>query len=71
MYMFTLGIFLRFECIFGMEKSFRLPIKGGAWAHVKGFTTFEASTGFQRFFVSSLFLTLVCLFQTLVLGDSL
>jgi hypothetical protein len=41
MYMFTLGIFLRFEGIFGIEKSLRLPIKGGTRTCVKGFTTFE------------------------------
>jgi hypothetical protein len=40
--MFTLGIFFEFEGVFGMQKSLRLPIKGGARARVKGFTTFEA-----------------------------
>jgi allophanate hydrolase subunit 1 len=42
MYVFTLGIFLGFEGIFGMEKSLRLPIKRGARARVKGLTTFDA-----------------------------
>jgi hypothetical protein len=51
--------------------SLRLPIKGGARARVKGFTTFEVSAGFWRFFVSLLFATLVLLFQTFVFGDSL
>jgi hypothetical protein len=48
--------------------SFHLPIKWGARARVKGFTTFEASVGFWRFFISLLFATLVLLFQTLVFG---
>jgi hypothetical protein len=34
------------------KKSLRLSIKGGAWARVKGFTTFEARAVFWRFFVS-------------------
>jgi hypothetical protein len=35
-YKFTVGIFLRFEGILGMEKSLHLPIKGGVMARVKG-----------------------------------
>jgi hypothetical protein len=53
MYMFRLGIFLRFKGIFGIKRSLRLPIKGGARARVKGFTTFEAQAVFRRFFVSA------------------
>jgi hypothetical protein len=48
-----------------------LPIKGAARACVKGFTTFEARTGFQRFFVSSFFVTRVLVFVILVFGDSI
>jgi hypothetical protein len=40
-------------------------------ARVKRFTTFVASGDFRRFFVSSLFVTYVRLFLTLVLRDSI
>jgi hypothetical protein len=68
-YVYTLGIFPRFVGIFRMKKSLRLPIKGGAWARVKGFTTFEASTDFQRFLVSLSFVNCTSSFVALVFGD--
>jgi hypothetical protein len=67
--MFTLGIFSRFEGIFGMQKSLRLPIKGGAWARVKQFTTFEASTDFRRFPVSLTFVNCASSFVACMFGD--
>jgi hypothetical protein len=54
-----------------MEKSLRLPIKGGARARVKGFTTFEMSTGFHGFIVPLSFVTCALLFTILVFGDSI
>jgi hypothetical protein len=69
MYVFTLGIFLIFEGIFGMLKSLCLPIKGGARARVKRFTTFEASTRFQ--ILCLLVVTFVHLFLILVFEDSI
>jgi hypothetical protein len=54
-----------------MYKFLHLPIKGGVRACVKGFTTFEASTGFRIFFVSLSFETCVLSFATLVFGDSI
>jgi hypothetical protein len=52
MYIFTLGIFPRFEGIFGMYVPLS-PYKRGTRARVKGFRTFEVRAVFWRFFVSS------------------
>jgi hypothetical protein len=58
------------------KNSIRLPIKGGARARVKGFTTFEARAVFRTFFVSSSFanctlnLVFLCSY-ILVFADSL
>jgi hypothetical protein len=71
MYMFTLGIFSRFEGNLGMQKFLRLPIKEGARARVKGFTTFEVSVGFRGFLVPHLSTTFVHSFWNLVFGDSI
>jgi hypothetical protein len=46
------------------------PYKRGTRARVKGFTNFEVTTGFWRFYVSPSFVTCVLLFATLVFGDS-
>jgi hypothetical protein len=40
MYVFTLKIFPRFEGIFGMLKTFRLPINGGCEGMCKGIHNF-------------------------------
>jgi hypothetical protein len=37
LYVFTLGIFLELEGVIEMQKSLRLPIKGGMRARVNGF----------------------------------
>jgi hypothetical protein len=37
LYVFTLGIFLELEGVIGMQKSLRLPIKGGVRARVNEF----------------------------------
>jgi hypothetical protein len=55
----------------GFKKSLRLPIKGGARARVKGFTTFEVRTGFQRFFCLLFLRDLRASVVTLVFGDSI
>jgi hypothetical protein len=52
-----------------MQKSLRLPIKGGAWARVKQFTTFEASTDFRRFPVSLTFVNCASSFVACMFGD--
>jgi hypothetical protein len=40
-------------------------------AHVKGFTTFEASTSFRGFLIPFLLVSFVSLFPILVFGDSI
>jgi hypothetical protein len=76
MYMLTLGICLDSRVFSECKKSLRLPIKRGARARVKGFTTFEARAVFRRFFVSSSFancmlnLVFLCSY-ILVFGDYL
>jgi hypothetical protein len=52
-----------------MQKSLRLPIKGGAWARVKQFTTFEASTDFRRFPVSLTLVNCASSFVACMFGD--